>query len=188
MPRRSSSMKRSISDVGGASSGSISASEQKQQEQLERPEITGHAPAVNPMSVIGDRIVIAMVGLPARGKSYISRAIVHFFTFLGCPVRLFNAGHKRRTLGLAGADASFFDPSNADAKHQRDQLAMATLDDLLAWLEAVPGCACGIFDATNTTVSRRRAVIERCARAESTTSTRRTSTSSSPVIMSHDES
>ena len=113
-----------------------------------------------------------MVGLPARGKSYISKAIVHFFTFLGCPVRLFNAGNKRRTKGLAGATSSFFDASNADAKHQREQLAMETLDDLLEWLEDAPaGCAAGIFDATNTTVARRRAVIERCARAEKLSST-----------------
>ncbi|EOD05466.1 hypothetical protein EMIHUDRAFT_448668 [Emiliania huxleyi CCMP1516] len=129
--------------------------------------------AVNPMSVIGERVVIAMVGLPARGKSYTSRAIEHYFTFLGCPVKLFNAGSRRRDQGLAGAASSFFDPSNSDAKQQRDQLAMETLDDLLAWLEAPhacdetwSGCACGIFDATNTTVARRRAVIERCARAE----------------------
>jgi 6-phosphofructo-2-kinase len=127
--------------------------------------------AVNPMSVIDERVVIAMVGLPARGKSYISKAIVHYLTFLGCPVQLFNAGNKRRSQGLAGADASFFDASNTDAKQVRDRMAMETLDDLLEWLEAVPaGCGCGIFDATNTTVARRRAVIERCARAEQASS------------------
>jgi len=136
------------------------------------PTVKASPLAINPMSVIGERVVIAMVGLPARGKSYTSRAIVHFFTFLGCPVRLFNAGNKRRTLGLAGAAASFFDPSNKDATQQREQMAMETLDDLLAWLESAPhGCACGIFDATNTTVARRRAVIERCARAEKPSAT-----------------
>ena len=51
---------------------------------------------INPHTVIDDRIVIAMVGLPARGKSYISKAIVRYLTFLGCPVKLFNAGNKRR--------------------------------------------------------------------------------------------
>lgn len=130
-----------------------------------------NAPAVNPMSVIEERVVIAMVGLPARGKSYISKAIVHYLCFLGCPVRLFNAGNKRRALGFAGADSSFFDASNADAKKQREQMAMETLDELLEWLVSAPsGCACGIFDATNTTAARRRAVIERCARAEKLTS------------------
>ena len=128
--------------------------------------------AINPMQIIGERVVIAMVGLPARGKSYTSKAIVNYFAFLGCPVQLFNAGNKRRTRGLAGAEATFFDPSNRDAQSQRDQLAMETLDDLLKWLDAAPGgCACAIFDATNTTVARRRAVIERCARAEKLSST-----------------
>jgi 6-phosphofructo-2-kinase len=124
--------------------------------------------AVNPTRVIQDRVVVAMVGLPARGKSYISKAVVRYLKFLGCPTRLFNAGNKRRAKGLAGADASFFDASNSDAKQQREQMAMETLDDLLCWLNsAPPGCACGIFDATNTTIARRKAVIQRCAAAES---------------------
>ena len=115
---------------------------------------------INPHTVIDDRIVIAMVGLPARGKSYISKAIVRYLTFLGCPVKLFNAGNKRRDQGHAGADASFFDPNNAQAKEQKELMAMETLDELLAWLQTVHGglgggCACGIFDATNTTRERR---------------------------------
>lgn len=36
--------------------------------------------AVNPHSVIDERVVIAMVGLPARGKSYLSKAIVRCAT------------------------------------------------------------------------------------------------------------
>ena len=106
-----------------------------------------------------------MVGLPARGKSYISKAIIRYLNFIGCPAKLFNAGNKRRTEGLAGTDASFFDASNASAKEKREEMAMETLDELLAWLHgATTGCGCGIFDATNTTAERRRAVAERCAR------------------------
>ena len=70
---------------------------------------------INPHTVIDDRIVIAMVGLPARGKSYISKAIVRYLTFFSCPIRLFNAGNKRRDAGHAGSDASFFDPANEQA-------------------------------------------------------------------------
>ena len=113
---------------------------------------------------IQDRVCLAMVGLPARGKSYISKAIIRYL-FIGCPAKLFNAGNKRRTEGLAGTDASFFDASNASAKEKREEMAMETLDELLAWLHgATTGCGCGIFDATNTTAERRRAVAERCAR------------------------
>ena len=163
-----SRLKRSLTDV----TGDEAQDADRLQSPILLPTVESSPLAINPMSVIGERVVIAMVGLPARGKSYTSRAIVHFFTFLGCPVRLFNAGNKRRTKGLAGAAASFFEASNKDAQQQREQMAMETLDDLLAWLESAPhGCACGIFDATNTTVARRRAVIERCARAEKQSAT-----------------
>ena len=119
----------------------------------------------NPLDSIQDRVCLAMVGLPARGKSYISKAIIRYLNFIGCPAKLFNAGNKRRTEGLAGTDASFFDASNASAKEKREEMAMETLDELLAWLHgATTGCGCGIFDATNTTAERRRAVAERCAR------------------------
>eukprot|EP00966_Prymnesium_polylepis_P281140 6495569-Prymnesium_polylepis.1 len=51
--------------------------------------------SVNPMNVIEERVIVAMVGLPARGKSYISKALVRHLQFLGCPTRLFNAGNRR---------------------------------------------------------------------------------------------
>ena len=73
----------------------------------------------NPLDSIQDRVCLAMVGLPARGKSYISKAIVRYLTFFGCPIQLFNAGNKRRLDGHAGADASFFDPANTQASPHR---------------------------------------------------------------------
>lgn len=120
-----------------------------------------------------ERVVIAMVGLPARGKSYISKAILRYLNFLGCPTKVFNAGNKRRDDGHAGTSAAFFDPANSDAKALKEQMAMDTLEDLFEWLRDARaasmlttgdwGCTCGIFDATNTTVERRRKVAERCA-------------------------
>ena len=65
-----------------------------------------------------------MVGLPARGKSYISKAIVRYLNFLGCPAQIFNAGNKRRQEGAAGVQANFFDAANLDAKAQRERMAM----------------------------------------------------------------
>ena len=65
------------------------------------------------------KLILVMVGLPARGKSYISKAIVRYLTFFGCPIQLFNAGNKRRLDGHAGADASFFDPANTQASPHR---------------------------------------------------------------------
>lgn len=60
-------------------------------------------------------------------------------------------------------------PHPHQAKEQKEQMAMETLEELLAWLHTVHGgvgggCACGIFDATNTTRARRAKVVARCAR------------------------
>ena len=45
--------------------------------------------------------------------------------------------------------ASFFDPTDPDAKAAREEIAMETLDELLRWFEA--GGEVGIYDATNST-------------------------------------
>ena len=113
--------------------------------------------------VLEERVVIALVGLPARGKSFISKGIVRYLCFLGSRCKIFNAGNKRRDAGKGGASASFFDPRNQAAQLHKEQMAMETLDELIEWLGNEKGLACGIFDATNTTVARRHAVLERCA-------------------------
>ena len=114
------------------------------------------------VEVLEQKVVLAMVGLPARGKSYISKAIVRYLNFVGCPTQLFNAGNLRRSAGKSGVDANFFDSSNENAKKLRDELAMECLDQLLAFLEKEgQATAVGILDATNTTLERRRKVKER---------------------------
>ncbi|CAE7387375.1 unnamed protein product [Symbiodinium sp. CCMP2456] len=118
--------------------------------------------SMNENKVLEQKVVLAMVGLPARGKSYISKAIVRYLNFVGCPTQLFNAGNLRRSAGKSGVDANFFDSSNENAKKLRDELAMECLDQLLAFLEKEgQATAVGILDATNTTLERRRKVKER---------------------------
>mmetsp|Transcript_27845 Transcript_27845/g.55777 ORF Transcript_27845/g.55777 Transcript_27845/m.55777 type:complete len:502 (-) Transcript_27845:42-1547(-) len=125
-------------------------------------DITNTTPNTsNPFNVFQERLVVATIGLPARGKSYISDSIVRFLRFGGCPARLFNVGKLRRSEGLEGVDAGFFDPKNASAAAHRESMAMQCLDELLAWMPKT-GCAVGILDATNTTVERRRKLIDRC--------------------------
>lgn len=55
--------------------------------------------------------------------------------------------------------ASFFDPSNTRAAQIREQCAMETLDDLLDYILTGNGSV-GIFDATNSTLSRRKQIME----------------------------
>ena len=57
-------------------------------------------------------------------------------------------------------DASFFDPKNEQAAHIRDEIALATLDELLDYI-LDQGGSVGIFDATNSTLERRKLLMER---------------------------
>ncbi|KAL8957517.1 MAG: hypothetical protein Q9193_005233 [Seirophora villosa] len=54
--------------------------------------------------------------------------------------------------------ASFFDPDNTEAANLREQLAMETLDELLDFLLVQNGSV-GIFDATNSTLERRKNIM-----------------------------
>ena len=118
-----------------------------------------------------DRVVVAMVGLPARGKSYLSKAVVRYLNLIGCPARIFNSEEHRKTDVRRSSRVS--DPGTDDAIATRDQVAMETLDELFSWLRdatattwlatGASGCACAIFDATNTTVARRQQIVARCA-------------------------
>ena len=56
--------------------------------------------------------------------------------------------------------ASFFDPNNERAAHIREQVAMATLDELLDYI-LDQGGSVGIFDATNSTLERRKLIVEK---------------------------
>ncbi|KAJ3208151.1 hypothetical protein HDU82_002873 [Entophlyctis luteolus] len=62
-------------------------------------------------------------------------------------------------------DSSFFDPKNKQYAATREKIAMDTLDELLYWLVHEDGKV-AIHDATNSTVERRRAVVERVSSEE----------------------
>lgn len=109
------------------------------------------------------KLLLVMVGLPARGKSYITRHLKRYLTFEGFGARVFNAGDYRRKLVGAGQDAGFYDPENEAGRKLRKQLSNAALDDLLQWLENVEGAHVGILDATNSSAERRAELLRRCA-------------------------
>lgn len=55
--------------------------------------------------------------------------------------------------------ANFFDPDNKDGNKIRDDLAIMVLDQLIDWLRT--GGRVAIHDATNSTIQRRKILIER---------------------------
>ena len=64
----------------------------------------------------GDKLVVVMVGLPARGKSYIASRLSQYISFFyGSPCKVFNVSNYRREMAGAYQPASFFEDSNADA-------------------------------------------------------------------------
>lgn len=109
------------------------------------------------------KLAVVMVGLPARGKSYTARRIDRYLSWLGYRTGVFNVGEYRRARVGARLPHSFFDPDNPQGEEARRLVAMAALDDMLAWL-ADHGQV-GIYDATNSTRERRAMVRERCERA-----------------------
>ena len=215
---------------------------------------------------VGSKLVIVMVGLPARGKSYITKKIARYLNWLQHDTRIFNVGERRRVaagghpaptsgfksrhnrretsasaislsnlstreksrplgdpttrilvngkptadippdlpppaldvvdanpfhstetsrlsdghtteknleaehteLGVEEAEsvdkidqtASFFDPNNEKATQIRDEIAMATLDELLDYI-LDQGGSVGIFDATNSTLERRKLIMDK---------------------------
>jgi len=113
-----------------------------------------------------------MVGLPARGKSYLSNRLQRYLRWLEYEVKVFNAGQLRRSKGRAQAEKSgvkedhssaFFDANNPAAKARRDELANECLEQLIEWLKTGGGNV-GIHDATNSTRARRSQLVKRIAR------------------------
>ena len=77
-------------------------------------------------------LVLVMVGLPARGKSFISKKLERFLWWRGTAVQIFNVGERRREQ-LDGTEhsASFFAASNRSV---REALAQGVLEEMVAWL------------------------------------------------------
>ena len=97
------------------------------------------------------KLVIILVGLPARGKSYISKKVSRYFNWVGYTSKIFNVGNYRRNyFENTFNDNKFFDSQNLEARKLRDSFAMQVLEDLIKWINN-DNKTIAIFDATNTT-------------------------------------
>jgi len=93
--------------------------------------------------------VIALVGLPARGKSFVSRKLQHYLNWSGVQCEIFNVGKYRRAAYAkeqeekatterekqGACDANFFDGNNRQAAELREKVAEMALLDMLRWLD-----------------------------------------------------
>lgn len=122
-----------------------------------------------------DKNIIILVGLPATGKSTISKLLTtHLNGFTDYKTQIYNCGQVRRQILHEHDDSDhkpesnndnkgfhsyeFFDPSNKLFKIKRELIAIQSLNTLIQDLSANK-INVGILDATNTTVERRANLI-----------------------------
>jgi 6-phosphofructo-2-kinase len=91
-----------------------------------------------------NKLVIVLVGLPARGKSFVARKLLNFLEWYGVHCKIFNVGKYRRKAyaevnseseGSGACDANFFDANNEKAAALREEVAAIALKDMLRWLD-----------------------------------------------------
>ena len=105
------------------------------------------------MRILSTPHVIVMVGLPARGKTYISRLLYMYLNWIGVDTRVFNLGEYRYDIGYAvtahipnndafrrkleGYDKpshEFFDHSNPEGVKIREKVCDMALIDMFSWI------------------------------------------------------
>jgi broad specificity phosphatase PhoE/predicted kinase len=103
------------------------------------------------------KLVIAMVGLPARGKSTMARKIARTLELDDIKVRIFNNGEVRRELFREDTSSpNFFSPLNPHGTELREKIARINLERAQAYLGG--GGEVAIIDASNVTRMRRRLI------------------------------
>ncbi|KAI0137318.1 6-phosphofructo-2-kinase-domain-containing protein [Xylariales sp. AK1849] len=104
----------------------------RQNSGTQTPRVRPHATTLNipgmtksvisPDGKIADRdvaakLVIIMVGLPARGKSYITKKVKRYLSWQQHNTRIFNVGNRRRVaVGLTSPNKQRHDPMDAPAQ------------------------------------------------------------------------
>jgi len=118
------------------------------------------APAASREGLDRRRLVVALVGLPARGKSFTAHKLTRYLCWMGYTTRHFNVGRYRRDFVGGSTPLSYFSSENAAAVSSRAAVARLCCEDMLRWMEE--GGQVGIFDATNSTRERRAMLLEMC--------------------------
>uniref|UniRef100_A0A9J7ZM98 6-phosphofructo-2-kinase/fructose-2,6-biphosphatase 1 n=1 Tax=Cyprinus carpio carpio TaxID=630221 RepID=A0A9J7ZM98_CYPCA len=102
--------------------------------------------------------MIVMVGLPARGKTYISKKLTRYLNWIGVPTQVFNLGQYRREVLQTYKNYEFFRPDNEEAMKIRRAYASNALKDIASYFTKEQGQV-AVLDATNTTRERRGVII-----------------------------
>ncbi|XP_041316398.1 6-phosphofructo-2-kinase/fructose-2,6-bisphosphatase 2 isoform X4 [Pyrgilauda ruficollis] len=102
--------------------------------------------------------LIVMIGLPARGKTYMSKKLTRYLNWIGVPTKVFNLGVYRREAVKSYKSYDFFRHDNKEAMEIRKRCALVALEDVKSYLLEECG-QIAVFDATNTTRERRDLIL-----------------------------
>ncbi|XP_034622997.1 6-phosphofructo-2-kinase/fructose-2,6-bisphosphatase 2 isoform X6 [Trachemys scripta elegans] len=102
--------------------------------------------------------LIVMIGLPARGKTYMAKKLTRYLNWIGVPTKVFNLGVYRREAVQSYKSYDFFRHDNKEAMKIRKQCALVALEDVKAYVTEECG-QIAVFDATNTTRERRDLIL-----------------------------
>ena len=111
----------------------------------------------------GGKLVVVMVGLPGRGKTFIARKVARYLRWISYRTRNFSIA-KYRLDKLGSKTADFFDTSNAGNIKQRVHAMTEALEDALRYLSR--GGEIAIIDGTNTTTERRDIIRQRVSKED----------------------
>ena len=103
-----------------------------------------------------DKLIIIMIGLPARGKSFISQKLYRYYSWKGINTKIFNVGNKRREMYDFTDSISFFKEDNIN---NMNEIAKLLFTELIQWIIQDDNKV-AIFDATNSNNKRRKEIID----------------------------
>lgn len=85
---------------------------------------------------VGEKHVIVMVGLPARGKTHMARRLARYLAFFhGARTKVFNVGeYRRKHMSNKQCSSDFFDHMVEKNKKLRARFAKMAMDDMIHFL------------------------------------------------------
>ena len=104
-----------------------------------------------------NKLIIILVGLPARGKSYTSNNLCRFLNWCGKKTKVFNSGEYRRKILGGFQDSEFFNFEKEENFNKKEEISKECYKNLLEWLNNSGDIA--IFDATNSNKERRKYLV-----------------------------